>query len=192
MSVRRIDLEYHIFLVSCTGFKHRYFSCEEQAAIEDAWVRLSAEDASSHAWKEGRQSKHHHSTFQGGNFISPQPEMMWQRSSIYGSFSHRWQRTLGCPKGLKVLGQWEVLLQPFCEGHPWLLANRRRNPSPELIDLQDMDLQDQKAEWQKPIFGRGQGCLGGCAEKMKQIIPWCRVLCAHFKTYRHWLIAVIF
>lgn len=140
---------------------------------------------------EGRETEQTPpSNFSGRKFH--QPTARNDVTEQHGSFSHRWQRTLGCPNGLKVLGQWEVLLQPFCEGHPWLLANRRRNPSPELIDLQDMDLQDQKAEWQKPIFGRVKGCLGGCAEKMKQIIPWCRVLCAHFRTYRHWLIAVIF
>lgn len=55
-----------------------------------------------------------------------------------GSFCCRLQRTHGCPNGLQVLGQWEVLPQPLCEGHQWLLPNRRRKSSLELTDLQGM------------------------------------------------------
>lgn len=135
MSVKRIDLEFHGFLGLCTG------SC---------WLRFIWR-ASGH-WRclgkifswgcqqpclERRKPEQTPPPNSSGRKLH-QPTARNDVTEELVSFCRRLQRNLGYPKGLKVLGQWEVLLQSLCEGHPWLLASKRRKSSPELIDLQDM------------------------------------------------------
>lgn len=188
MSVKRIDLEFHGFLGLCTG---SCWLCSMWTA-SGHWrclVRLSAEDISSHSCKEGSQSKHHYLTLQGGNFISPQPEIMWQRSLAAFTVDYREPLCVQRPL-LNVLRQWEALLQSLCEGHAWLLANRRRKSSPELIELQDVLIAEcwltKTQFWQnKRMFN------WVCRKNDADHNFLMQTLCVHFKTYRCWLIDVI-
>ena len=50
VSIRRTDLEVNTFFFFARVLLG-YFSREDQVAIEDPWVRLSARDVSSHARK---------------------------------------------------------------------------------------------------------------------------------------------
>lgn len=134
MSVTRIYLEFHSFLVLCTGSCWLLFMWRASGH----WRPL----AKTFSWEckqpclERRKSEQTPPPNSSGRKFH-QPTARNYMTEEPGSFCHRLQRTFGCPNGLKVLGQWDVL-QPLCEGHPWLLANRRRNSSPEVINLQDM------------------------------------------------------